>query len=61
MMGFAFMTQFVSGMTSGWLGRFYEPLGGVKFWLLHAAIAAAGGLLVLVLIGPVNRRLNPKT
>ena len=41
MMGFAFMTQFVSGITSGWLGRFYEPLGGVKFWLLHAAISAA--------------------
>lgn len=61
MMGFAFMTQFVSGVASGWLGRFYEPLGGVKFWLLHAAISAAGGLLVLALIGPVNRRLHPET
>ena len=33
----------------GWLGRFYEPLGPVNFWWLHAGIAATGGVLALVL------------
>ncbi len=42
----------------GWLGRFYEPLGPAKFWLLHAAIAAAGGLLALALRAPVKRLLG---
>ena len=33
----------------GWLGRFYEPLGPVNFWWLHAGIAATGGVLALAL------------
>jgi POT family proton-dependent oligopeptide transporter len=41
----------------GWLGRFYEPLGPARFWLLHAAIAAAGGVLALVVRAPVKRLL----
>ncbi len=36
-------------LTVGWLGRFYEPLGAIDFWWLHAAIAASGGVLALVL------------
>ena len=40
----------------GWLGRFYEPLGPARFWLLHAGIAAAGGVLAL-LLRPVIARL----
>ncbi|MBC7521949.1 MAG: peptide MFS transporter [Sandarakinorhabdus sp.] len=35
--------------TAGWLGRFYEPLGPVNFWWLHAGIAATGSVLALVL------------
>jgi POT family proton-dependent oligopeptide transporter len=35
--------------TVGWLGRFYEPLGPVDFWWLHAGIAAAGSVLALAL------------
>jgi POT family proton-dependent oligopeptide transporter len=35
--------------TVGWLGRFYEPLGPVNFWWLHAGIAATGGVLALAL------------
>jgi POT family proton-dependent oligopeptide transporter len=33
----------------GWMGRFYEPLGPTGFWALHAGLAAAGGVLALVL------------
>lgn len=43
-------------VTVGWLGRFYEPLGPARFWLLHAGIAAAGGALAL-LLRPVIARL----
>jgi POT family proton-dependent oligopeptide transporter len=32
----------------GWLGRFYEPLGPTRFWLLHAALIA-GSMLMLLL------------
>jgi len=46
----------VPNLMVGFMGRFYEPLGPVKFWLLHAAIAASGGVLALVL-RPFIRRL----
>jgi POT family proton-dependent oligopeptide transporter len=39
----------VPQLTVGWLGRFYEPLGPVNFWWLHAGIAAAGAGLALLL------------
>ena len=32
----------------GWLGRFYEPLGPVYFWLLHAALIACSMLMLLL-------------
>lgn len=48
MMGIAFLSLFVSNNLVGWIGTLYEPLGPLKFWLLHAAIAACGGLLVLL-------------
>ncbi|CAN5391066.1 peptide MFS transporter [soil metagenome] len=46
----------VPNIAVGWLGRFYEPLGPARFWLLHAGIAAAGSVLALSL-RPYVRRL----
>ncbi len=50
----------------GWLGRFYEPLGGPRFWLLHAALAGAAMLLLLLgrtwflrLLGRTEQALTP--
>jgi proton-dependent oligopeptide transporter, POT family len=54
MMGIAFMSLFVSNNIIGWVGGFYEKLRPAEFWGLHAAIAAAGGLLVTLL----RRRLS---
>jgi POT family proton-dependent oligopeptide transporter len=57
MMGVAFLSYFVGNMLMGWIGTFYEPLGPTNFWLLDAAIALAGALLVLVLGRPLTRAL----
>ena len=54
LMGLAFMSLFVANNIIGWIGGFYEKMTAAQFWTLHAAIAAAGGLLV-VLFG---RRLS---
>jgi POT family proton-dependent oligopeptide transporter len=60
MMGICFLTLFVANNLIGWIGTFYEQLGPLAFWAMHAAIAATGGILIL-LFGPALRRtLEPK-
>jgi POT family proton-dependent oligopeptide transporter len=58
MMGLSFLTLFVGNNAIGWLGRYYEPLGPLAFWLLHAAIGASGAVLVVILGGPLRRVLG---
>jgi POT family proton-dependent oligopeptide transporter len=48
MMGIAFISYFVSNILVGWIGGFYEQLSPVQFWSLHAAIAAGGGLSIIL-------------
>jgi POT family proton-dependent oligopeptide transporter len=55
MMGISFLTLFVANNLIGWIGTFYATMTPLSFWSMHAAIAAAGGILVLV-FGPVLRR-----
>ena len=52
MMGMTFLTLFIANNLIGWIGTFYEKMSPIAFWSLHAAIAATGGILVLML-GPV--------
>ena len=60
MMGIAFLTLFVANNLIGWIGTFYERMTPLEFWLIHACIAASGGILVL-LLGPLLRRvLEPR-
>jgi POT family proton-dependent oligopeptide transporter len=60
MMGICFLVLFVANNLIGWIGTFYEKMTPVTFWAMHAAIAAAGGILVL-LFGPLLRRvLEPR-
>jgi POT family proton-dependent oligopeptide transporter len=54
-MGVAFMTLFVANTTIGRLGALYEQMTPAQFWALHAAIAAAGGVLALLARGPLER------
>ncbi len=50
----------------GWLGRFYEPLGPARFWLLHAALVAGSMLFLLLghrwflrLLGRTEQAMEP--
>lgn len=58
MVGSYYLSIFVGGFVSGWLGRFYEVLSPAQFWLLHAALAGAGALLVLLLRRPLSRAMR---
>ena len=59
MMGISFLVLFVANNLIGWIGTFYQQMSPLAFWLMHAVIAATGGILVLVL-GPVlSRVLEP--
>ena len=53
LMGCAFLSLFTGNITLGRIGSLYERMTPAQFWGLHAAIAAAGGVLALLL----NRRL----
>ena len=62
LLGIAYMSLFVSNNVIGWIGGFYERMTPAAFWALHAAIAAAGGLVVLLLgrwLGRVLRADSP--
>lgn len=53
MMGAVFLSMFLANITIGMLGGIFERMTPLQFWALHAAIAAVGGILALV----VNRGL----
>jgi POT family proton-dependent oligopeptide transporter len=60
MMGIAFLSLFVANNLIGWIGTFYERMTPLAFWSLHAGIAAAGGILVLLLGPTLKRILEPR-
>jgi len=60
MMGICFLTLFVANNLIGWVGTFYELLGPLTFWSMHAAIAATGGILILLFGPALRRKLEPK-
>jgi POT family proton-dependent oligopeptide transporter len=57
MMGVAFMSLFVSNILIGWVGGFYEKMRPIDFWAMHAAIAATGGVLVMLFGRRLSRAL----
>lgn len=56
MLGVANLTVFTGSILGGWLGGLYEKITPGYFWFLHAAIAAAGAVF-LVVLSPFLRRL----
>jgi POT family proton-dependent oligopeptide transporter len=59
LMGLAFMSLFISNNLIGWIGGFYEKIRPAEFWAMHAAIAAGGGLLVVLFGRRLSRTLHP--
>ncbi|HKS91306.1 MAG TPA: hypothetical protein VJQ83_05205, partial [Tepidiformaceae bacterium] len=60
LMGGVFLSLFFGNLAIGWLGGLYERMTPAQFWALHAAISAAGGLLVVVLRGPLARAFGDR-
>jgi len=60
MMGVAFLSLFISNNLIGWIAGFYERLGPSRFWALHAAIAAAGAVLVMLFGRKLSRALQAR-
>jgi proton-dependent oligopeptide transporter, POT family len=59
MIGTYYLSVFAGSTISGRLGGLYERLSSAQFWLLHAAIVAAGGLLILLFAARLRRELRP--
>jgi POT family proton-dependent oligopeptide transporter len=59
LMGLVFMSLFISNTLIGWIGGFYEKMTPAEFWAMHAAIAAVGGLLVVLFGRRLSRALQP--
>jgi POT family proton-dependent oligopeptide transporter len=60
MMGICFLVLFVANNLIGWIGTFYAEMTPLAFWLMHAGIAATGGILVLLFGPALNRILEPR-
>jgi POT family proton-dependent oligopeptide transporter len=58
MVGAYYLAIFVGGIVSGRLGRYYEPLQPAAFWALHAGVALAGTILVVLLRRPLISALR---
>ena len=58
LMGAAYLSLFASNTIIGRLGGLYETLTPTAFWLLHAAIAAAGAVLAMTVGRSLKRILD---
>jgi proton-dependent oligopeptide transporter, POT family len=60
MIGTYYLSIFAGSAISGRLGGLYEQLSSAQFWLIHAAIVAAGGLLILLFASRLRRELKSR-
>jgi POT family proton-dependent oligopeptide transporter len=58
MMGTVFLSIFIGNILIGWIGSFYERMTPAEFWAMHAAIAATGGVLTMLLHKPLSCALG---
>ena len=47
LVGAYYVAIFIGSVASGSLGRLYEAIDPVSFWLIHGAIVASGACLLL--------------
>jgi proton-dependent oligopeptide transporter, POT family len=60
MVGINSLSTFVGSILSGRLGGLYGSMSPARFWILHAAIVGAGGLLFLLCARLLRRGLSPE-
>ena len=60
MMGICFLVLFIANNLIGWIGTYYAQMTPLAFWLMHAAIAATGGICILLFDPLLNRALEPR-
>ena len=58
LIGASFLALFFGTVIMGWVGSFYEEMSNVSFWMMDAAIAFAGSLLLLVMRKPLTNALD---
>lgn len=57
MIGVNSLAVFFASIISGRLGGLYEAWSPSAFWMLHTLIVCAGGVVILLLRGPIGRAL----
>jgi POT family proton-dependent oligopeptide transporter len=60
MIGVYYLNLFASNMLVGWLGTLFDRMTPAAFWLLHAALVAIGGALLLMATLVFGKILTPK-
>jgi POT family proton-dependent oligopeptide transporter len=60
MIGVYYLAIFFGSTISGRLGGLYERVLPSEFWLLHAAVAGTGGVLILLLAPRMRLALKPQ-
>ena len=58
LIGGSFLALFFGTVLMGWVGSFYEEMSNVAFWILDAAIAFAGCLLIFAVQKPLTKALG---
>ena len=61
LMGIVYMSIALANTLIGWIGSLYERMSPAAFWSLHAAIAATGGVLVLLCGARLTRALQAES
>jgi POT family proton-dependent oligopeptide transporter len=61
MIGVYYCHLFVTNNLVGWLGGLLERVSGTRFWLLHATLVGAAGLLTAIAARAFARQLAPGT
>jgi POT family proton-dependent oligopeptide transporter len=60
-MAVVYLTAFFSGVGSGYIASYYEPLGATAFWILNAGISLGGAVAVLLFGRALTRRMDDLT
>lgn len=61
LMGVAFLSPFIAHTIMGWVGSYFDRMTPTQFWMMDAAIALAGALVLLALRGRLARGVETGT